>query len=225
MPPLPAALPPEERPVGQLVAETIRLYGRRFWPSLALGVAPAASGVVTATLEGSAQLVYSLTVGTLVVTCSYGAAVVIASGARPTARTAAVALLCGVVVWLPVPFLASLLIFPAAAWLAAVGLVVPVALIEGTGIRATVVRALRLARADYVHALGSVATLVIVGLLTALLLFFLLRGQGEAALATAAFLSVLVISPLLFLGGALLYFDQAARYDAQSRARAGRRRS
>jgi hypothetical protein len=66
---------------------------------------------------------------------------------------------------------------------------------------------------------------VIVGLLTALLLFFLLRGQGEATLAAAAFLSVLVISPLLFLGGALLYFDQAARYDAQSGARAGGRRS
>jgi hypothetical protein len=224
LPPVPPALPPEERPVGQLIAESVRLYGQRFWPSLALGVAPAASGLVTATLDGAAQLVWSLTVGTVVITCAYAAAVVIASGTRPTARTAAVALLCGTVVWLPVPFLASLLIFPAAAWLAAVGLVVPVALIEGTGVRETVVRALRLARADYVHALGSVATLVIVGLLTALVLFFLLRGQGEATLATAAFLSVVVISPMLFLGGALLYFDQAARYEANAKARKPRRR-
>ena len=221
---VPQPLPPEERPVGQLIAESVRLYGRRFWPSLALGVAPAASGVVGAALPGAARVAYSLTVGTLVITCAYGAAVVIASGVQPTRRSAAVALLCGVVVWLPVPFLATFLIFHAAAWLGAVGLVVPVALIEGTGVRQTVMRALRLARADYVHAFGSIATLVIVGLLTALSLFFVLRGQGEATLATAAFLSVLVISPLLFLGGALLYFDQAARYDAALRARGRRRR-
>src|ERR671936_3068436 len=34
----PPALPPERRPVGQLVAETIRLYGRRFFPALLLGL-------------------------------------------------------------------------------------------------------------------------------------------------------------------------------------------
>jgi multisubunit Na+/H+ antiporter MnhG subunit len=83
--------------------------------------------------------------------------------------------------------------------------------VERTGVRETFGRALRLARVDYVHALGSVATLAIVGLLTALVLFFLLRGQGEATLAVAAFLSVLVIAPVIFLGGAMLYVDQAAR--------------
>ena len=31
---LPPPLPPETRTVGQLVAESIRLYGARFWPSL-----------------------------------------------------------------------------------------------------------------------------------------------------------------------------------------------
>src|SRR5439155_5481440 len=36
--PLPAPLPPETRTVGQLVAETIRLYGERFWVSLPLGL-------------------------------------------------------------------------------------------------------------------------------------------------------------------------------------------
>jgi hypothetical protein len=203
--------------VGQLVAEALKLYGRRFGAALALGIAPAASGVATAGLSGGAQLAYSLTVGTVVVTCAYGAAVVIVTGARPTRASASTALFCGVAVWIPVPFLASLLIFPAAAWLALVGLVVPVALVERTGVRDTFVRAIRLARVDYVHALGSIATLAIIGLLTALVLFFLLRGQGEATLATAAFLSVLVIAPLIFLGGALLYVDQAARYAASSR--------
>ena len=30
--PLPPPLPPETRTVGQLVAETLKLYGRHFWP-------------------------------------------------------------------------------------------------------------------------------------------------------------------------------------------------
>ena len=37
MPELPAALPPAERTVGQVVAETIRAYGGNFWRVLPLG--------------------------------------------------------------------------------------------------------------------------------------------------------------------------------------------
>ena len=40
---LPPPLPPETRTVGQLVAESLRLYGARFWPSLALGIGPVLS--------------------------------------------------------------------------------------------------------------------------------------------------------------------------------------
>ena len=39
--PRPAALPPAERTVGQLVAESIRFYGEHFWRVLPLGLAPA----------------------------------------------------------------------------------------------------------------------------------------------------------------------------------------
>ena len=44
--PTPPGLPPETRPIGQLVAEGIRLYGSRFWPSLALGVPIAGYGAL-----------------------------------------------------------------------------------------------------------------------------------------------------------------------------------
>ena len=40
---------------------------------------------------------------------------------------------------------------------------------------------------------------------------FLLREQADTAVRVAVFLADLVVSPLLFLGAALLYFDQAAR--------------
>src|SRR6478752_5109676 len=46
--PRPAALPPAERTIGQLVAESIQFYGHRFWACLALGVAPAAVAVLFA---------------------------------------------------------------------------------------------------------------------------------------------------------------------------------
>ena len=36
--PLPPPLPPAERTVGQLVAETIKLYGRRFMSALPIGL-------------------------------------------------------------------------------------------------------------------------------------------------------------------------------------------
>ena len=36
--PLPPPLPPERRTVGQLVAESIRFYGSRFWAVLPLGI-------------------------------------------------------------------------------------------------------------------------------------------------------------------------------------------
>jgi len=57
-PPLPAPLPPETRTVGQLVAEAVKLYGARFWPSLALGIGPALFGVADTQLEGAARAVF-----------------------------------------------------------------------------------------------------------------------------------------------------------------------
>ena len=38
MPELPRPLPPAERTVGQLIAETIRAYGDNFWRALPLGL-------------------------------------------------------------------------------------------------------------------------------------------------------------------------------------------
>ena len=197
--------------MGQLVAEAIRLYGQRFWPSLALGIGPALVGIGVTVVPGLGQLVFVLTAGALLLTASYIGAIVLATGSTLTRRSLLTACVAGLLAFLPVPFLVSLFILPAIAWLAFVGFAVPVAVIEGRGLRGSFARGLTLARADPIHAVGGLATLAIIGLLTSFVLFFLLRGQGEATLAAAAFLSILVISPLLFLGAALLYFDQAAR--------------
>jgi uncharacterized membrane protein len=73
-----------------------------------------------------------------------------------------------------------------------------------------------------VHALGSLATLVVVFALTRFVLVFLLREQADNTVRVAIFIADLVISPLLFLGAALLYFDQAARVGSSPRAERSR---
>jgi len=61
-----------------------------------------------------------------------------------------------------------------------------------------------------VHALGSIAALVVVVGVAGNTLSLLLHSQGDNDQRAALFLSDLVLGPLLFLGGALLYLDQAA---------------
>ena len=213
---LPAPLPPETRTVGQLVAESVRFYSRRFWPSLATGVGPALLAIGAAPLNGFARIVFAVGAGSVLATASYvWASAIVAE--TPPRRALAIAFAGGLLAFLPVPFLATAFVLPAVLWLALVGLVVPVAVLEQLPLRAAFRRAVELARADYVHAAGSLATLAIVVFLCQSVLFFLLRGAGAAAVAVAAFLANLVVSPLLFVGGALLYFDQAARVRSKAR--------
>ena len=70
---------------------------------------------------------------------------------------------------------------------------------------------MRLARADYVHVLGGLATLALVVIISQFTLYFILREYAENTRLIAAALAALVVSPLVFLGSALLYVDQEAR--------------
>lgn len=197
--------------MGQLVAESIHAYGNRFLPSLALGVGPALIAVGTAHVSRTLWLILAPTVVAAALSVSFTAAAVIVLKHRPPWRRLAVAWAFGWLVIAPLPFLVLAFVLPGLAWLAAVGLVVPVLVVEDTAARAALSRAWRLARADYVHALGSLATLAIVVFLTQAVLAFLLRGVGGAAVWAAYVLASMVVSPLLFLGTALLYVDQSAR--------------
>jgi hypothetical protein len=128
-------------------------------------------------------------------------------GARPTLVAAAVAAL----VWLPFPALRAVYVLPGLAWLALLGLAVPAAMVERLRFREALVRGRELGTADYVHALGSLAALVVVVGVSSNTLSALLHTQGDNGQRVAVFLSDFVLGPLLFLGGALLYVDQSAR--------------
>ena len=208
--PLPPPLPHETRTVGQLVAETIRLYGDRFWRALPLGLSVAALDAVAFGLDLNLETLVLWAFAPLV-TASYVAACAIAGGVRPSRREALVAFGVGLAVFAPFPILFRLFVLPGLAFLALYGLAVPAAVLEKLPPRAAFRRGLELGKADFVHALGSLCTVALVYFLTRTVLLLLLRGQGDATERVAGFLADLVLSPLLFLGAAQLYFDQAPR--------------
>ena len=207
---LPAPLPPEKRTVGQLVAETIRFYQHNFWRSLAIGVPPGLAEVAAAQFGGWHRIVFAVALSP-VFTASYVAACALVAGVPLRSRAAVRAFAVGVLVYVPFPFLTLLFVIPGLAWFALLGWVVPVALIEGSGMRASFGRSLRLGRADFAHALGGLCALAIVTVLSQGVVFYLLRSFADNAASTAAALAGIAFGPLLFVGAAILYCDQAAR--------------
>jgi hypothetical protein len=207
---VPPPLPPETRTVGQLVGETIRCYERNFLKGLGIGLPIALVNGLVWGAAGSARYLV-LPAAALLVTFAYVAACAVVLEAPLRSRSALVAFVTGVLVFLPFPFLVAIYILPGLAYLALVGLAVPAALVERLGLRAALARGIALARADYVHVLGGLASLALVVFLTQIGLFFLLREYAENTHRLAATLASLVVSPVVLFGSAILYVDQEAR--------------
>jgi hypothetical protein len=149
--------------------------------------------------------------GAVLLSAAYVAAVALVAD-RPVRLGPAFA--AGLVVFLPFQFLLVLLVLPALAWLAAVGLAVPVLALEQRRFLDGFRRAFALARADVVHALGTLAALAIVVFVATAMMTFVLRDFGDQAVTAASFIAWAIVSPVFFLGAALLYYDQAARLDS-----------
>jgi len=212
----PVVLPPEQRTVGQLVGESIRTYERNFWKALAIGVPVAVVNVLVWSAPSGTARFLAVPATALLLTLSYVAACSVVTGAPLRSRSALIAFGTGLLVFVPFPLLVAFYILPGLAYLALVGLAVPAALVEGLGVRSALARGIALARVDFVHVLGGLATLALVVLLTQAGLFFLLREYAESTLRLAAALASLVVSPLVLLGSALLYVDQEARLRSRS---------
>jgi hypothetical protein len=192
--------------VGQVVAESIRLYGRRFWAVLPLGLAFVGVDLVSLHRSVGVQTLV-LWIFTPVFAAAFVRASSIVCGARPTWPALAVAVL----LFLPFPLLVRLYVLPGIAWFGLFGLAVPAALAEGLGVREALRRGLQLGRADPVHAIGGLAALALVYGVTRVMLLVLLHSSGGQTQVGAAVIADLVLSPLVFVGAALLYADQAAR--------------
>src|SRR5207302_1379947 len=161
---------------------------------------PALLLVATAEWKSHLALAILVVVSALVNSAVYVAACVIVLDVRPERRVLANAFLVGLVVWLPAFFVPVI-------WFAAFGLAVPAALAERADYAEALRRGFRLFRADVVHALFGVLALVVVTFLTGAVLFVLLRAGSQQGIRVAAGLASLVLSPVLYLGAALLYVD------------------
>ncbi len=220
-----------ERPLslGEVFAETTRIYGDRLWAALALGALSAVAFVVGVVVH-PVLLVFGIAVA---VTVGW------AGATRMVAGDSLVEALGQVAVRAPLLFVFTLVatvpfaliltqnivvtfaihILFAVAWLAATGFAIPVVMVErapeeerGVHLLGWVLRrSLVLARAEYVHAVGVIAALAIVYALLYVILFGALRGFAEQAEVIAAALAQTVLAPFLFFGLAVLYFEQRAR--------------
>lgn len=204
----PVALPPAERTVGQLVAETVRFYGDHFWQVLPLGLAFVA--LEAAALHGTV-LVQTLILWAFapVFSAAYVRASNLVHG-KPWSWSAFVA---AVLIFLPFPILVRLFILPGLVWFALVGLAVPAAVVEQLGVRAALGRGWQLARADLVHAIAGLVTLGFIYFVTRYALLVTIQQFGDQSQTAAGLIADLVLSPLVFVGAALLYVDQAARVE------------
>jgi hypothetical protein len=208
--PLPEPLPPETRTVGQLVAETIRLFGNNFWRALPLGLPLAVLDWVNYKHGSDFQTVVLWAFGPALA-AAYVWASALVTRQHPTPRTTAVAFAVALAVFLPFPVLFRIYIVPGLILFGIAGLAVPAAVAERLDFAGALRRGVELARADLVHSVGGLAALAIVYGVSRGALLILLHSQGDQAARVAGFLADVVLAPLVFLGAALLYLDQAAR--------------
>ncbi len=206
----PPALPPAQRTIGQLIAETIRLYGSRFLHALPLGIVVAV--VNQAAIDaGRVETGIVLLAAAPLFTLGFVYASQLATGVRAARRAWLMAFAVGIVVWIPAALLLPWFALAGVLWLALFGLAVPAALVEARSFLGSLRRGFALGRVDIVHSAGALAALVLLFVLTRFTLALLLESQADNTVRTAIFLADVVLAPLLFLGGALLYVDQEAR--------------
>jgi hypothetical protein len=196
--------------VGQVVAQAIELYQRNFWRALLLGVPVALVDQPLADLsqvERGAALVAVSPLFSL----AFAGACALRQGETPPVRVWLSAVGLGVLTFLPAAVFFPWFAIVSILWLGLAGHAVPVVMAERLSPAAALRRTIELGRADYVHAAGSFATLAILFELTRWTLGLLLSSQADAAVRVAIFLADFVLSPLLFLGAAIVYVDLVAR--------------
>jgi len=206
------------RTVGQVVAEAIKLYQANLVPALALGLPVAVVDQLSADRSLDSRIAVLL-VASPVLSVAYAAGCAIQQGERPPLRTWLVATGVGVFTFLPAAVFFPWFALAAILWLGLAGHAVPAVMAERLGPAGSLTRTVELARADYVHAAGSFATLALLFGLTRLALGFLLSSQADATQRVSIFLADLVVSPLLYLGAAIVYVDLVARVGVDRKER------
>ena len=183
----PQEISPANRTVGQLIADSIHLYGNNFWQGVLIALPATAFTIGASFLDGAASIVFGLVVGPLALGLSFLWASVVATGGKNEPGRA---LLAGAIAFLPLAVsrvtVFTGIYFVALAWFALFALAVPSVLVEDRQLLDALRRGVRLARADFVHAFGAVAALAVVVIVSIFSLSLLLAGFGEQSITISA---------------------------------------
>jgi hypothetical protein len=216
---------PPSRPLalGEVFAETIHHYGERLWAALALGAVYSLALAAAALIHPALYYV----VAAVMLVAAYGVATRLVTGDSFAEAWAQVALRLPVlgalalVVGLPFALAGSflLLLVFGAFWLGLTGFAVPVSVVETPEdgrdalprITFALERTLALARAEYLHAVGVTAALLLVNVLFGVILQLALVGVADNTERAGSVIAQCVLAPFFFLGLSVLYFDQRAR--------------
>ena len=209
--------------LGEVFAETVRLYGERIWAAFGIGLVTASTFVLALFTHPAIDFVLI----SLAFTAGYAVAARVVAGDGFREAWAQVALRIPILLVLTLiaslPFALAVsqvvLLVVAVAWLAFSGFSIPVAMLEREPGRDhwferlgfAVQRSFSLARAEYFHAAGVIAALVVTNLVFGILLVAALTGFAENGGVAAFALAQVVLAPFFFLGLAVLYFEQRAR--------------
>ena len=209
--------------LGELLSEAVRIYTQRPWAALGIGL-----------VVGGANLLAAVTPDLLdVLVLAFAFALTFAAAARLVSGDSFVEAWAQVGLRVPVllvftfivavPAVISLsylfLFLVAAAWLALLGFSIPVAMLERDPevknafdrIAFSLLRSIRLARVEYLHALGVVAALIIVYLVLGIALAVALVGFADNGQVIATALGQVVLAPFFFIALSVLYYEQRAR--------------
>lgn len=215
--------PDRPLPLGELISETIRIYTQRPWAAIGLGLVEGGAFL----LARVSPVLFQVFILALAFAATYAAASRLVSGdsfaeawAQVGVRAPTLVVLTFVVAVPAVITLQELfLLVIGGLWLALMGFSIPVAMLERDPavknsfdrIAHSLLRSLRLARAEYLHALGVIAALIMINVVFGFALGVALVGFAENGAVVAAVLVRIVIAPVFFLGLSVLYFEQRAR--------------
>ena len=214
-----------DRPLklGEILAETVRIYGERLGAALGIGALVALAYVAAAAVHAVA----GVAIVAVAFTLAYAAAARLVSGdsfgeawAQVGLRLPALAALAFIVA-LPFAVAAGylFLVVLAVGWLALTGFSIPVAMLERGPLEQgwlqrlgyVLQRSVTLARTQYLHAAGVAAALVLIYILVGVVLSAALSGFAGNSRFVALVLVQIVLAPFFFVGLSVLYFEQQAR--------------
>ena len=141
-----------------MIAEAIALYRGRFTWGLALGLPVALADQVLSTGSIAARIAL-LVAAAPAFSLAYAGACALRQDEVPPLRTWVVAVVVGVVTFLPAALFFGWFVIVAILWLGLAGHAVPAVMAERLGVVDALRRTFQLGRADYVHAAGSFAAL------------------------------------------------------------------